>query len=189
MSRPRPEAFELRRPTMPFTIASLLCFCNALPVVWNWYAFWGGREPVIDVLELVKFQQRYEKRHGQSTYSIAVTQDSRRCLSPIHSTENHYDTGMRRWSLDAVLRFVRRWGHRRICSKAHAKRHRGTLSADPAVAGIHFGAALWAKIVAVEGDVLPAERRDVGKQIIADNLTLGTQLGHSVTEINGVQED
>ena len=27
-------------------------------------------------------------------------------------------------------------------------------------------------IVAVEGDVLPAERRDVGKQIIADNLTL-----------------
>jgi hypothetical protein len=24
---------------MPFTIAALLCFCNALPVVWNWYAF------------------------------------------------------------------------------------------------------------------------------------------------------
>jgi hypothetical protein len=44
-------------------------------------------------------------------------------------------------------------------------------------------------IVAVEGDVLPAERRDVGKQIIADNLTLGTQLGHSATEINGVPED
>jgi hypothetical protein len=37
--------------------------------------------------------------------------------------------------------------------------------------------------------VLPAERRDVGKQIIADNLTLGTQLGHSATEINGVPED
>jgi hypothetical protein len=44
-------------------------------------------------------------------------------------------------------------------------------------------------IVAVEGDVLPAERRDVGKQIIADNLTLGTQLGHSATERNGVPED
>jgi hypothetical protein len=44
-------------------------------------------------------------------------------------------------------------------------------------------------IVAVEGDVLPAERRDVGKQIIADNLTLGTPLGHSATEINGVPED
>jgi hypothetical protein len=29
-----------------------VCFCNALPVVWNWYTFWGGREPVIDVLEL-----------------------------------------------------------------------------------------------------------------------------------------
>ena len=44
-------------------------------------------------------------------------------------------------------------------------------------------------IVAVEGDVLPSERRDVGKQIIADNLTLGTQLGHSATQINGVPED
>jgi hypothetical protein len=46
-------------------------------------------------------------------------------------------------------------------------------------------------IVAVEGAVLPAERRDVGKQIIADNLILGTQLGHSAsaTEINGVPED
>ena len=29
----------------------------------------------------------------------------------------------------------------------------------------------------------------MGKQIIADNLTLGTQLGHSATEINGVLED
>ena len=29
----------------------------------------------------------------------------------------------------------------------------------------------------------------MGKQIIADNLTLGTQLGHSATEINGVSED
>jgi hypothetical protein len=42
-------------------------------------------------------------------------------------------------------------------------------------------------IIAVEGDVLPAERRDMGKQIIADNLTLGTQLSHSATEINGKQ--
>ena len=44
-------------------------------------------------------------------------------------------------------------------------------------------------VISVEGDVLPAERRDMGKQIIADNLTLGTQLGHSATEINGVPED
>ena len=29
----------------------------------------------------------------------------------------------------------------------------------------------------------------MGKQIIADNLTLGTQLGRSATEINGVPED
>ena len=51
-----PRSFELRRPTMPFAIASLLCFCNALPGVWNWYAFWGGREPVTDVLELVNLK-------------------------------------------------------------------------------------------------------------------------------------
>ena len=43
-------------------------------------------------------------------------------------------------------------------------------------------------VIAVEGNVLPAERRDMGKQIIADNLTLGTQLGHSAAEINGVPE-
>ena len=29
----------------------------------------------------------------------------------------------------------------------------------------------------------------MGKQIIADNLTLGTQLGRSATEINGFPED
>jgi hypothetical protein len=34
-------------------------------------------------------------------------------------------------------------------------------------------------VIAVEGVVLPAERHDVGKQIIADNLTLETQLGYS----------
>ena len=44
-------------------------------------------------------------------------------------------------------------------------------------------------VIAVEGNVLPAERRDMGKQIIADNLTLGTQLGHSAAEINCVPED
>ena len=42
------------------------------------------------------------------------------------------------------------------------------------MAGSRFGGGLWANIVAVEGDVLPGERRDVCKQIIADNLTLGT---------------
>jgi hypothetical protein len=28
------------RATTPFTSASFFCFCNALPAVWNWYAFW-----------------------------------------------------------------------------------------------------------------------------------------------------
>ena len=44
-------------------------------------------------------------------------------------------------------------------------------------------------VITIEGDVLPAERSDMSKQIVADNLTLGTQLGHSATEINGVPED
>ncbi len=47
------------------------------------------------------------------------------------------------------------------------------LSEDSAVAGSHFGVALGPNVIAVEGDVLPAERRDMGKQIIADNLTSG----------------
>ena len=63
------------------------------------------------------------------------------------------------------------------------------LSADPAVAGSHLECLCGPNVIAVEGNVLPAERRDMGKQIIADNLTLGTQLVHSATEINGVPED
>jgi hypothetical protein len=37
------------------------------------------------------------------------------------------------------------WGHRRICSKTHSKRHRGMLSGDFGGAESHAGAALWAK--------------------------------------------
>ena len=44
-------------------------------------------------------------------------------------------------------------------------------------------------VVTIEGDVLPAERSDMGKQIVADNLTLGAQFGNSAPEINGVPED
>jgi hypothetical protein len=89
-------------------------------------------------------------------------------------------------SESATLPQSTKWGHRRICSKTHAKRHRGTLSVDSAVAGSHFGAACGPNVIAVEGDVLPAEQRDMGKQIIADKLILGTQLA---TEINGVPEE
>ena len=44
-------------------------------------------------------------------------------------------------------------------------------------------------VITIEGDVLPAERSDMGKQIVADNLTLGAQFGNSAPEINGVPED
>ena len=44
-------------------------------------------------------------------------------------------------------------------------------------------------VITIEGDVLPAERSDMGKQIAADNLTLGAQFGNSAPEINGVPED
>ena len=44
-------------------------------------------------------------------------------------------------------------------------------------------------VITIEGDVLPAERSDMGKQIVADYLTLGAQFGNSVPEIDGVPED
>src|SRR4029077_2788480 len=44
-------------------------------------------------------------------------------------------------------------------------------------------------VITIEGDVLPAERSDMGKQIVADNLILGAQFGNSASEIDGVPED
>ena len=44
-------------------------------------------------------------------------------------------------------------------------------------------------VIAIEGDVLPAERGDLGKQKIADNLTLSAPFGNGVPEIDGVPED
>ena len=44
-------------------------------------------------------------------------------------------------------------------------------------------------VITIEGDMLPAERIDMGKQIVADNLTVGAQFGNSAPEINGVPED
>ena len=58
------------------------------------------------------------------------------------------------------------------------------LSEDSAVAGrwpeVILERLCGPNVIAVEGDLLTAERRDMGKQIIVDNLTLGTQLDHSV---------
>jgi len=43
-------------------------------------------------------------------------------------------------------------------------------------------------IVAVEGDVLPSERSDMGEQGIVDDLALGAQLIDGAPEIDGVPE-
>jgi hypothetical protein len=43
-------------------------------------------------------------------------------------------------------------------------------------------------VVAIEGDVLPAERSDVGKQKIADNLALRTKFGDGTPKVDGVPE-
>jgi hypothetical protein len=44
-------------------------------------------------------------------------------------------------------------------------------------------------VIAIEGDVLPAKRGDVGEQFIADNLPPGAQFGNGAAEIDGVPED
>ena len=44
-------------------------------------------------------------------------------------------------------------------------------------------------VIAVEGYVLPAERGDVGEQIVADGLAPGAQFGCGAAEIDGVPQD
>jgi hypothetical protein len=44
-------------------------------------------------------------------------------------------------------------------------------------------------VIAIEGDVLPAEWSDMREQIIAENFTLGTQFINRAPEIDGVPED
>ena len=45
----------------------------------------------------------------------------------------------------------------------------------------------WPNVVAIEGDVLPSERGDMGKQGIADDLPQRPQLINGAPEIDGVQ--
>ena len=64
------------------------------------------------------------------------------------------------------------WGHRRICSKTYAKRHRGRrarISQRPKPVLERFG---WPDVVAIEADVLPAERGNVGEQLIGQSFGL-----------------
>jgi hypothetical protein len=44
-------------------------------------------------------------------------------------------------------------------------------------------------VVAIEGDMLPAERGEAGQQKIGDWLALPAQFGNGTAEIDGVPED
>jgi hypothetical protein len=44
-------------------------------------------------------------------------------------------------------------------------------------------------VVAIEDDVLPAERGNVGEQLIGRSFGLGPKLGDGVVEVDGVPED
>jgi len=47
----------------------------------------------------------------------------------------------------------------------------------------------WPDVVAIEADVLPAERGNVGEQFIGQRFAFGAKLGNGVTEVDGVPED
>ncbi len=44
-------------------------------------------------------------------------------------------------------------------------------------------------VVAIEADVFPSERGDVGEQRVGQGFALGAKLGDGVAEIDGVPED
>jgi hypothetical protein len=44
-------------------------------------------------------------------------------------------------------------------------------------------------VVAIEADVLPAERGNVGEQLVGQSFGLGAKLGNGVAEVDGVPED
>ena len=46
----------------------------------------------------------------------------------------------------------------------------------------------WPDVVAIEDDVLPAERGNVGEQLIGRSFGLGAKLGDGVVEVDGVPE-
>ena len=68
------------------------------------------------------------------------------------------------------------WGHRRICSKTYFKRHRGTQSADFAGPNPLFERFGRPDVVAIEADELPADRSDVGEELVVQRFALGAKL-------------
>jgi hypothetical protein len=79
-------------------------------------------------------------------------------------------------------------GHRRICSKTYAKQHRGTRSGDFAAAETILERFGRPDVVAVEADVFPAERADMGEKRVGQKFALSAKLGDGAAEIDGVSE-
>ena len=73
------------------------------------------------------------------------------------------------------------WGHRRICSKTYFKRHRGTQSADFAEPNPLFERFGRPDVVAIEADELPADRSDVGEELVVHRFALGAKLCRAVS--------
>ena len=64
--------------------------------------------------------------------------------------------------------------------------HRARIAEGPEAVLERFG---WPNVVAIEGDVLPAERRDMSNKIIGNSLAARTQFVDDATEIDGIPED
>jgi hypothetical protein len=87
----------------------------------------------------------------------------------------------RNWLFYAIPKKWGFWGHRRIRSKSYAKRHRGTRStafAGPKPLFERFGQP---DVVAIEADVLPAERSDVGENLVGQRFALGAKFGRTAS--------
>jgi hypothetical protein len=47
----------------------------------------------------------------------------------------------------------------------------------------------WPNVVAIEADVLPAERGNVGEQFVGQSFGLGAKLSNGVAEVDRIPED
>jgi hypothetical protein len=47
----------------------------------------------------------------------------------------------------------------------------------------------WPDVVAIEADMLPAQRGNVGEQVIGQSFGLGAKLGNGVAEVDGAPKD
>ena len=73
--------------------------------------------------------------------------------------------------------------------KQHAKQLRGMLNRDSERPKVLLERLCRPNVVAIEGDMLPAERGEAGQQKIGDWLALPAQFGNGTAEIDGVPED